>query len=63
MVRAYELINKIGVSVTTTPKSYLGKIYVCDGIWNYKCDEDIHENDSIKVSSILSFGLLKVEKI
>ena len=61
-MKAYELINQIGVSKTQTPAGYSGEIYICDGIWEYKCDEDVAENDKLKVVCILSFGLLKVIK-
>lgn len=62
MVKVYELINKTGVSQTQTPAGYRGKIYICNGIWEFKCDEAVTENDVLKVVCVLSFGLLKVIK-
>lgn len=58
-----ELVGMSGYSKRVTPKNKKGLIYINTGYWEFKCDEDVNENDKLQVVSVIDNLVLFVKKV
>lgn len=58
-----ELVGMSGYSKQVTPKNKKGLIYINTGYWEFKCNEDVNENDKLQVVSVIDNLVLFVKKV